>query len=281
MQEIVCFALQEDLGRKGDVTSQATIPKKSNSVAYILSKEEGIFCGAKIISDVFRQLDPKIIVHLLAQDGDPLYPGQVVAEIEGNTRALLAGERTVLNFVQRLSGIATLTHQFLQASRVSNRKSKVKILDTRKTTPLLRVLEKYAVLCGGGTNHRFGLHDMVLIKDNHLAALAGISPDPVVDAIKLARKKWPRLKIEVECETLEQVKEAIRAKADMILLDNMTPPQLRKAVKIVKGRAKTEASGGVNLKTISSIAKTGVDFVSIGALTHSARSLDFSMEINT
>jgi nicotinate-nucleotide pyrophosphorylase (carboxylating) len=276
LKRIIRDTLKEDLGTRGDVTSLALISRDSKSTAHIIAKENGIFCGADIIRETFRQLDPKTKIRFFVQDGGRVKPGKIICTFSGKTRALLSGERTALNFIQRLSGIATLTDRFLQKAR---RKS-LKILDTRKTTPLLRAFEKYAVLSGGGTNHRFGLYDMVLIKDNHLAALSPSHNNPILKAVESARKRWPKLKVEVECDTLKQVAQAIESRADIILLDNMTTQQMRKGVRMIKGRAKTEASGGINLKTISAIARTGVDFVSIGALTHSARALDFSMEIH-
>jgi nicotinate-nucleotide pyrophosphorylase (carboxylating) len=195
-------------------------------------------------------------------------------EIAGPARALLTAERVALNFVQRLSGIATLTAAFVKAVRGTG----AQILDTRKTTPGLRLLEKYAVACGGGSNHRLGLHDMVLIKDNHLVALAQEGPRPIVRAVQRARARYPHLKVEVEADTLAQVEEAVEAGADFILLDNMTPRQLRAAVRRVAGRARTEASGGVTLATVRAIARTGVDFISVGALTHSAPAVDVALD---
>jgi nicotinate-nucleotide pyrophosphorylase (carboxylating) len=187
---------------------------------------------------------------------------------------LLTAERVALNFVQRLSGVATLTAHFVAAVKGT----RARILDTRKTMPGWRRLEKYAVRCGGGHNHRFGLHDMVLIKDNHLVALRDAKPNPIAAAIQRAREKYPKLKVEVEADTLEQVDQALAAGAELVLLDNMTPAQLRAAVKRCRGRAQTEASGGVNLKTVRAIAETGVDFISVGALTHSARAVDIGLD---
>jgi nicotinate-nucleotide pyrophosphorylase (carboxylating) len=195
-------------------------------------------------------------------------------KISGSSRALLTAERVALNFVQRLSGVATATAQFADAVRGT----KAKILDTRKTTPGWRRFEKYAVACGGGMNHRIGLFDLVLIKDNHLVALRGEKPNAIAVAIACARKKFPQLRVEVEADTLEQAGQAAEAGADIILLDNMPPATLRQAVKLIRGRAKTEASGGVNLKTIGRIAKTGVDFISVGAITHSARAVDIGLD---
>ena len=192
-------------------------------------------------------------------------------------RALLSAERVALNFVQRLCGVATLTAQFVDAVKGT----RAQILDTRKTTPGWRHFEKYAVACGGGGNHRLGLYDMVLIKDNHLAALRDAKPNPIAAGVRRARKKYPRLQVEVEADTLKQVEQAAAARADVILLDNMSPAQLRQAVKLVAGRGKTEASGGVNLKTVRAIAQSGVDFISVGALTHSARAVDIGLDFET
>lgn len=194
--------------------------------------------------------------------------------ITGPAHALLTAERVALNFVQRLCGVATLTAQYVQAVRGTG----ARILDTRKTTPGWRRFEKYAVVCGGGHNHRLGLHDMILIKDNHLVALRDAKPNPIAAAVTRARRDFPRLKVEVEADTLTQVGQAVAVGADIILLDNMTPTQLRRAVKLVAGRTKTEASGGVNLETVRAIAQTGVDFISVGALTHSARAADIGLD---
>ncbi len=277
--QIVKMALREDLGPKGDVTSLAIIPANSISQAKIIAKENGVLCGLEIAKETFRQLDRKAKMIFRSKDGKPVQRGQTVLEIHGKTRAILAAERTALNFIQRLSGIATLTNHFVKKLATRHSSLVTRILDTRKTTPLLRTLEKYAVKRGDGRNHRFGLYDMVLIKDNHIAALAPYHANPIREAVLRARKQWPRLTVEVECKTLNQVKEAVKAKADIIMLDNMNIAQMRRAIKFINGRAKVEASGNVNLKTITAIAKTGVNFISIGALTHSAPSLDFSLEI--
>ena len=204
-------------------------------------------------------------------------PDENLLRISGSARAILTAERVALNFVQRLSGIATLTARFVEAVKGTH----ARILDTRKTTPGLRRLEKYAVACGGGRNHRFGLFDMALIKDNHLAALRDAEPNAIAAAIHRVREKFPQIKVEVETDTLEQVDEALEAGADLILLDNMSEVQLRQAVQKCRGRAKTEASGGVNLDTVEMIAATGVDFISIGALTHSARAVDIGLDFES
>jgi len=279
VRQLIRAALREDLGIRGDVTSLATIPSGSRSTARIVARENGVLCGVDIARKVFRQCDRGIRTTSRYRDGMKIRRAQTILEIRGKTRAILAAERTALNFIQRLSGIATLTHHFMVNLKLKIRNSKLRILDTRKTTPLLRTLEKYAVRCGGGANHRAGLHDMVLIKDNHLAALKSRFRRPIREAVSRSRKRWPGLKVEVECDTLAQVLEAVEAGADILLLDNMKSSQLRRAVQIVRGRAKTEASGGVTLKTVSTIARTGVDFISVGALTHSAPSMDFSLEL--
>ena len=213
----------------------------------------------------------------MVKDGQPVKAGDILLKISGPARAILSAERVALNFVQRLSGIATLTAQFVDAVK----DTPAKILDTRKTTPGWRRFEKYAVKCGGGKNHRLGLFDLVLIKDNHRIALRNESPNAIAAAVRRAREKFPNLKVEVEADTLEQAGQAAAAGADIILLDNMKPAQLRLAVQKIKGRAKTEASGGVNLGNIHAIAKTGVDFISVGALTHSARGGDIGLDFKT
>lgn len=278
IRELVRAALREDLGSRGDVTARATVPAKAVSRARIFSKERGILCGVEMAREVFRQLDPGMKIMIVVKDGQRVRAGQTVMTLRGNTRAILSGERTALNLIQQLSGVATLARTFVdKARRAAHRR--VDILDTRKTTPTLRIFEKYAVFCGGGTNHRMGLHDLVLIKDNHLAALAREVANPVAEAVRRARRMWPRLQVELECDTLDQVRQGVEVGADIILLDNMKPPQLRRAVKMVQGRARTEASGGVSLKTVEAIARTGVDSISVGGLTHSAPALDFSLEI--
>lgn len=266
-------ALAEDLG-SGDATTLATVPKNLNAVAFMRAREDIVVAGIEFAEFAFRELSPKIKIQKIARDGQKISTSKTILKISGPARAILSAERVALNFVQRLSGVATLTAQFVEAVRGTN----TKILDTRKTTPGSRRFEKYAVTCGGGKNHRLGLFDMILIKDNHLAALRNEKPNAIAAAIFRARKKFPKLKIEVEADNLEQVQQAIAAGAEIILLDNMSLKQLRAAVKIAKGRAKTEASGGVNLKTVRAIAKTGVDFISVGALTHSARAVDIGLD---
>lgn len=273
IRKAVAAALAEDIG-SGDVTTLATVPAAARARAVMRTREPVVVAGLALAQSAFRLLSRNARVRLLARDGQRVAAGRPLMEISGPARAILSAERVALNFVQRLSGVATLTAQFQNAVRGT----KARILDTRKTTPGWRRLEKYAVACGGGRNHRFGLHDMVLIKDNHLAALRHAKPNAIAAAIQRARAKFPKLKIEVEADTLKQVAQAVEAGADIILLDNMTPSQLKRAVKLVAGRAKTEASGGVNLKTAREIARTGVDFISVGALTHSARAVDIGLD---
>jgi nicotinate-nucleotide pyrophosphorylase (carboxylating) len=273
IRRAVQLALAEDIG-SGDATTLATVPEAASAKAVMKSREPLVAAGLLFAEAAFRELSPAIQINCVATDGQALQDGQVLLEIAGPARAILTDERTALNFVQRLSGVATLTAQFVEAVRGTN----TKILDTRKTTPGWRHFEKYAVTCGGGKNLRHGLHDMVLIKDNHLAALRHESPNAIAAAVSRARDRYPKLKVEVEADTLEQVDQAVAAGADFILLDNMNLIQLRLAVEKVKGRAQTEASGGVNLASVRAIAETGVDFISVGALTHSARAVDIGLD---
>jgi nicotinate-nucleotide pyrophosphorylase (carboxylating) len=268
VERVVHAALAEDIGA-GDVTTDATIPADAVGVADLLVKEAGVVCGVRVAETTFRALDPDIRFEAIASDGDFVEPPALVARISGSERAILTGERVALNFLGRLSGIATLTRRYVDALEGTG----TTVLDTRKTTPGLRELEKYAVACGGGRNHRFGLDDAVLVKDNHLRA-AGSVPA----AVELVRAATA-LPIELECDTLDQVAEALAVGVDAILLDNMSLDQLREAVDLTGGRARLEASGGVTLDTIRAIAETGVDEISVGALTHSARSLDVSLEL--
>lgn len=266
-------ALAEDVG-SGDVTTLATIPETATATALLRARQPLVLAGLALAEEAFRTLDPAVQFERPARDGDPLPAGATALIIRGNARALLTAERVALNFVQRLSGIATLTARYVKEISGTG----ARVLDTRKTTPGLRALEKFAVRCGGGQNHRFGLHDMVLIKDNHLAALRRAQPNPVAAAIQRARAQYPKLKVEAEADTLEQALQAAEAGADFILLDNMPPALLREAVSRIAGRSKTEASGGVRLETIRTIAETGVDFISVGALTHSATAVDLGLD---
>jgi len=266
-------ALAEDIG-SGDVTTLATVPDDVTAKASMRARERLIVSGIALAEDAFRRLADDLQITRFVEDGQLVQPGKVLMEIYGRARPILTGERVALNFVQRLSGVATLTGQFVEAVRGT----RAQILDTRKTKPGWRRLEKYAVACGGGSNYRLGLFDMILIKDNHLAALESEPPNPIAAALARARAKFPNLKVEVETDTLEQVEQALAAGADLILLDNMNPVQLRLAVQKCKGRAQTEASGGVTLASVRSIAETGVDFISVGALTHSARAVDIGLD---
>ena len=273
IRQAVRAALAEDIG-SGDVTSLATLPKSARCVAVMRAREPLVVAGLALAVCAFRELSRSVEIKELVQDGHRAEVGAVLLEMSGSARAILGAERVALNFVQRLSGVATSTAQFVAAVQGT----KARILDTRKTTPGWRLLEKYAVACGGGKNHRLGLHDMILIKDNHLAALKDARPNAVAAAVARARAKYPKLLVEVEADTLVQVAQAVAAGADIILLDNMTPSRLWQAVQLVAGRAQTEASGGVTLKTIGAIAKSGVDFISVGAITHSARAVDIGLD---
>lgn len=268
------IALEEDIG-PGDITTEFFVSETLRSSGRILAREKAVVAGAQIAAEVFRRVDPSSHLNVLRNDGSEVDAGGTVLEIKGLARSILTAERVALNFLQRLSGIATLTRQFVLAAG----NERVKILDTRKTTPGLRELEKAAVVAGGGANHRFGLYDMVMVKDNHLATSSGLSE--FADRIRQVRKARPDVRIEVEADDLEQVRGFVELEGiDVILLDNMAPAQLREAVALRKGKIKFEASGGVNLKNIRRIAATGVDYISIGALTHSARAIDFSLEMS-
>ena len=273
IRQAVKAALAEDIGT-GDVTSLATVPKSAQCVAVMRAREPLVVAGLALAEGAFRELSRSVKIKAPVQDGHRAGVGEVLLEVSGSARAILGAERVALNFVQRLSGVATSTAQYVAAVRGT----KAQILDTRKTTPGWRLLEKYAVACGGGKNHRLGLHDMILIKDNHLAALKDAKPNAVAAAVARARAKYPKLLVEVETDTLVQVAQAVAAGADIILLDNMTPSRLWQAVQLVAGRAQTEASGGVTLKTIGAIARSGVDFISVGAITHSARAVDIGLD---
>ncbi|MGO9003918.1 MAG: carboxylating nicotinate-nucleotide diphosphorylase [Limisphaerales bacterium] len=273
IRQAVQAALAEDIG-SGDATTLATVPETATARAVMRAREPLVVAGLDFAEVAFHELSAAAKVERLAKDGQHVNGGDILLKISGPARAILTAERVALNFVQRLSGVATLTAQFVDAIK----DTPAQILDTRKTTPGWRRFEKYAVTCGGGHNHRLGLFDLVLIKDNHLAALRDAQPNAIAAAVRRAREKFPDLKVEVEADTLEQAEQAAAAGADIILLDNMNPVQLRLAVQKVKGRAKTEASGGVNLAGVQTIAKTGVDFISIGALTHSARAVDIGLD---
>ena len=273
-EQLIDLALDEDL-TGGDVTTLATIPAEATAKGVLLVKQDGVISGMRVAADIFARVDPRIGVIPTACDGDRVTAGTVIARLEGTARGVLSGERVALNLLQRLAGVATITAAFVDA--VSG--TKATIIDTRKTTPGLRALEKAAVRDGGGLNHRFGLGDGVLIKDNHLAAVGG--PDRITKAVRAARAYAPHtLKIEVEVTTLPEVEEAVAAGADIILLDNMSPAEMAEAVKLVNRRALLEASGRERLETVRAIAESGVDLISIGALTHSAPSLDISLDFD-
>jgi len=271
VEDAVRAALLEDLGRAGDITTNATIPAMKQARAVIAARQPGIVAGLDLAKAAFRLLDPALSFETRIADGAAITPGAILATIEGPARALLSAERVALNFLGRLSGVATLTSRYVAA--VAH--TKIRIVCTRKTTPGLRTFEKYAVLCGGGFNHRFGLDDAILIKDNHIAVAGGIIP--ALRAVKAAIGHL--VKIEIEVDTLDQLDEVLTEGADVVLLDNMTPARLREAVARVKGRLLTEASGGVTLETVAAIAESGVDMISVGALTHSAQVLDVGLDI--
>ncbi len=278
--ELVRLALEEDIG-EGDITTNRIIPQDMVVEADIAVKEHGVICGLTVAEYIFSCLDRKICFTAKVNDGEDVAHGDVVANVKGSAQALLTGERVVLNFLQRLSGIATITASFVKKVSRYN----VQILDTRKTTPNLRYLEKYAVRVGGGKNHRLGLYDQILVKDNHLKCMSVSCT--IKEVVQAARKPNPDMSVEVEVEDLEQLKDALDADVDIVMLDNMDLPQIERAVKIVKGwqpakgikRPLIEVSGNVTLETVEDIARTGVDRISIGALTHSVKALDISLEI--
>jgi nicotinate-nucleotide pyrophosphorylase (carboxylating) len=267
-RDIVRRALEEDLGA-GDVTTDATVADGRRARGVFLVKADCVLAGLDVAIEAFRQLDPNVEAKLWKHDGDPARPGDEVAGLVGSARALLIAERTALNFLQRLSGIATLAREFVTAAG-----GRIIVLDTRKTTPTLRVLEKYAVTAGGASNHRFGLFDAFLIKDNHVRLAGGVAA-----AVAHARKHRPHLTVEIEAQSLDQVDEALDAGADIILADNLSLEHTREAVRRARGRAKVEISGGVTLERLPELAATGADYVSVGALTHSAPAADISFEI--
>ncbi|WP_420128890.1 carboxylating nicotinate-nucleotide diphosphorylase [Longimicrobium sp.] len=270
---LIDAALAEDVG-PGDFTTLWTVPEERRAEARIVAKSPGVIAGSEVAAEVFRRVDPSLEVSVGVVDGTAVEPGDVAMTVLGSARSILTAERTALNFMQRLSGVATVTRRYVRAVEGTG----ARVIDTRKTTPGMRALEKAAVVSGGGANHRFGLHDMVMIKDNHIAAAGGITA-----AVKAVRRQNERgLKVEVETTTLDEVREALAAGADRVMFDNMDPPLMRQAVDLVRAadpRPETEASGGITLDTIHGYAQTGVDFISIGALTHSAPSLDLSLQL--
>jgi nicotinate-nucleotide pyrophosphorylase (carboxylating) len=269
----IAAALEEDIG-DGDVTTDFFVPETLHATGRIVARENAVVAGTEAAAEAFRQVDPSTDIQIICHDRDNVAAGDVIIEARGLARSILKAERVALNFLQRLCGIATFTRQFVDA--VGNHAAK--ILDTRKTTPGLRALEKAAVVAGGGVNHRFGLYDMVLVKDNHLAALGGLSG--FGDRIRQLRQERPNIRIEAEADDLEQVRTFVEVDGiDVILLDNMTPAQIREAVALRRNNIKFEASGGITLKNVRRVAATGVDYISIGALTNSARAIDIALEM--
>lgn len=272
IEQLLKIALEEDIGA-GDITTLSTVAAEASGVGRFRAKRDCVVAGLFLLEKIFSLLDAAVKVRPLSRDGDRVAKGTVVAEARGPVRALLMGERTALNFLQRLSGTATLARHFVDAVK----EFPCKIIDTRKTTPGLRTLEKYAVRMGGATNHRLGLYDAAIVKDNHIAASGSIAK-----AVEEIRRQSPFMaRIEVECANLEQVEEALAARADVIMLDNMTTKEMAEAVKFIGKRAWVEASGGITLERVREVAQAGVDFISIGALTHSAPAVDFNMKIAT
>jgi nicotinate-nucleotide pyrophosphorylase (carboxylating) len=268
---IITACFDEDMPY-GDITTESVIKDGTVADGYFIAKDDGIICGTEIAKRVFELAGGNVILDLFVKDGDEIKKGQKIAHVKGDAKSILRGERTALNLMQRTSGIATATNKAIKAVEGTN----AKITDTRKTMPGLRILDKFAVKVGGGYNHRTGLSDGILIKDNHIAAAGGIK-----NAVEAARKSVPHtLKIEVETENFEQIKEALEAKADIIMLDNMSIEDMRKAVLLIDGKAITEASGNMGERDLKAVAQTGVDIISIGALTHSVKALDISLKFS-
>ncbi len=269
IKELIEIALKEDLGKLKDITSRAVFTEQDSSKATIIAKAPGIVAGIKVVKEVFHKVDPTLEIHCLVEEGDKVEPSSKLLIIEGSTISILEGERVALNFLGHLSGIATTVQKYVATVNGTG----VQILDTRKTLPGLRILEKHAVIVGGGVNHRMGLYDMILIKDNHIEAAGGIS-----NAVERVRREYGEdFFIEVEASTIKEVEEAIRNRVDRILLDNMSVEQLKQSVELVNGEIPLEASGNVNLDTVRPIAETGVQFISIGSITLSSQSLDVSL----
>ena len=271
---IVAGSLEEDLG-PGDVTTDALIPPDIHGLGSIVAKAAGVIAGVEVALEVFRQANPDVETRTLITDGFEVSPGVVVAEVEGSIAGILKGERVALNFLQRLSGIATATSMYVKAVQGT----KARIVDTRKTVPGIRQLEKYAVRMGGGHNHRYNLADGILIKDNHIAALRAQGLG-LAEIVSRARENSPHtLRVEIEVESIEEAREALEAGADVILLDNMSPEEMKQVVTLTEGRRLLEASGGINLETVRAVAETGVDLISVGALTHSVMAMDISLDL--
>jgi nicotinate-nucleotide pyrophosphorylase (carboxylating) len=267
--EMIRYALEEDIGH-GDITTNLLVPEERESRALFIAKGNFVLAGFPFAKEVFTLLDPSTSFKTFFEEGAKVFKGDVLGEVSGKTRVLFAGERVSLNILQRLSGIATLTSQFVDAVRGT----KTKILDTRKTTPCQRFMERYAVKMGGGRNHRFGLYDGILIKDNHIEEVGGVR-----QAVTLAKAAYHLARIEVEVENLKELQQAIEAGADIVMLDNMPVQEMREAVRIADGKVTIEASGNMNLTNVREVAETGVDLISVGALTHSAAAADISMKI--
>lgn len=275
VRESIALALREDLGDLGvDVTTEALVSAEAWAEAHLVAREACVVAGIGVAEEVFLQVNPDLEIEACVADGDKVEAMTKVLIINGSAKSILTAERTALNFMQRMCGVATITAEYVKAAG----NPEVDLLCTRKTTPLLRPFEKYSVRCGGGVNHRYGLFDAVLIKDNHLASWERTHGIGVGEAVAAARVKYPDLKIEVEVDTVDQLKESLETRPDWVLLDNMPPPVLRECVALCKGICKTEASGGINLDTICDIARTGVDALSVGALTHSAPSIDLALD---
>ncbi len=270
IKPLIQIALKEDIG-KGDITSNSIVPKDKVVESEIIAKEDGIICGLDIVRLVYNTIDSNLIFHKKVKDGEKVRVGQKIASIKGNARSVLSGERLVLNFLSALSGTATTTRRYVDKIK----KYPTKVLDTRKTIPGFRILQKYAVSIGGAKNHRMGLYDMVLIKDNHIEANGGIKNS----VLKIRENIPKKIKVEIEVEDLDQVKEALEAGVDWIMLDNMSIENMKKAVKLINNKVKVEASGSITLDNIEEVAKVGVDYISIGALTHSFTKIDFSMVV--
>ena len=269
----IAAALKEDIG-DGDITTDFFVPESVHATGRIIAHEKAVVAGTGVAAEVFRQVDPSTDIQITCRDGDDVGPGDSILEVHGLARSILKAERVSLNFLQRLCGIATLTRQFVDA--VGSHSAKV--LDTRKTTPGLRALEKAAVVAGGGVNHRFGLYDMVLVKDNHLATFGGLSS--FADSVRRLRQERPNIRIEVEVDDLEQARAFVEVNGiDIILLDNMTPAQIREALALRRNGIKFEASGGITLKNVKRVAATGVDYISIGAITNAAPAIDIALEM--
>lgn len=275
VKESIALALREDLGDVGvDVTTESLVSPEARAEAHLVAREACVIAGVAVAKEVFLQVNSELEIEACVADGDEVEAMTDVLVIRGSAKSILTAERTALNFIQRMCGVASITAEYIKTAG----NPAVDLLCTRKTTPLLRPFEKYAVRCGGGSNHRYGLYDAVLIKDNHLASWERTHGIGVGEAVAAARAKYPELKIEVEVDTIEQLKESLETNPDWVLLDNMPPPVLRECVALCKGICKTEASGGITLDTIHDIAQTGVDAISVGALTHSAPSIDLALD---